>query len=303
MAGGRWRFQALAGALMLMLMAVGAPVAAESGWVDLSHTGDGKGWWAVDADGAIAHGGSARPLTVDTGAAAVVDSEPTPDGRGLYVLTNDAHLTLAIPYPDNWYPEPDHWWPEPDHWYPEPDDWAAVDVLVGPEGQSAWLLATPADGGGGGKLFRIADRDATHMPMPDNWIPHPDQWFPVDLARTPSGDGVWVAEADGNVVAFGDARELPAVQIPYPDDWVTVDVEATASGKGLWLLGADGTIATTGDADHHGNLAIPHIDEWVPVGLEPTPSGEGYRVLDSRGQVSGFGDATPHHTGPPLKKR
>lgn len=144
---------------------------------------------------------------------------------------------------------------------------------------------------------RLADGDATEIPDPDHWIPDPTHWFPVDMAATPTGEGVWVADTDGHIDRLGDARDLPA--IPLPDNWVTVDVEATGSGKGLWLLGADGTVAVTGEAAHHGNLAIPDPDDWVPVGLEATPSGEGYRVLDSRGHVSGFGDAAPRDTGPP----
>ncbi|MEZ5279615.1 MAG: hypothetical protein R2770_04010 [Acidimicrobiales bacterium] len=113
----------------------------------------------------------------------------------------------------------------------------------------------------------------------------------VGLAVTSTGQGYWVAHADGLVTAHGDAKYFGDVS------WVALDqpivaIAAAANDAGYYLLAADG-----------GVFAIPVTLPWygsVPevagdtgtraVAIQIT--GAGYRVFHDDGGVFAFGDAT-----------
>jgi hypothetical protein len=74
----------------------------------------------------------------------------------------------------------------------------------------------------------------------------------VGLARTPSGNGYWLASAAGAVSAFGDA--VAAGGLTSPPALPVVGLAATPAGHGYWLVGADGTVSAFGDAVGHGGV-------------------------------------------------
>ncbi|MCL2393142.1 MAG: 3D domain-containing protein [Acidimicrobiaceae bacterium] len=111
----------------------------------------------------------------------------------------------------------------------------------------------------------------------------------VGIARTPSGDGYWVATASGGVFTYGDAHFYGSAGNMTLDKPI-VGIAATPSGHGYWLVASDGGVFTFGDATFHGSMGGQHLNEPV-VGIAATPSGNGYWLAASDGGVFTFGDA------------
>ena len=111
----------------------------------------------------------------------------------------------------------------------------------------------------------------------------------VGLAATPSGDGYWLADSAGDVVARGAVRvygSMSGLPLAAP----VTHVVGTPDGGGYWLVAADGGIFAFGDARFYGSmggrpLAAPVVD------LAPTTDGRGYWLVASDGGVFAFGDA------------
>lgn len=76
----------------------------------------------------------------------------------------------------------------------------------------------------------------------------------VGLAAHASGDGYWLAAADGGVFAFGEAPFLGSLggqRLNAP----VVGIEPTTTGRGYWLVAADGGVFAFGDAPFLGSMA------------------------------------------------
>jgi hypothetical protein len=72
------------------------------------------------------------------------------------------------------------------------------------------------------------------------------------MARTNDAHGYWLADADGDVYSFGDARSygsLPKDKLAYAP---VTGIAATADGHGYWLASADGHVYGFGDAHYDG---------------------------------------------------
>lgn len=72
----------------------------------------------------------------------------------------------------------------------------------------------------------------------------------VSLASTPSGNGYWIATADGGVYAFGDAQffgSMGGKNLKAPVNTIT----AHPSGQGYWLLADDGGVFAFGVAQYY----------------------------------------------------
>jgi poly-gamma-glutamate capsule biosynthesis protein CapA/YwtB (metallophosphatase superfamily) len=109
----------------------------------------------------------------------------------------------------------------------------------------------------------------------------------VGLASTTTGDGYWVASADGAVAAYGDAAPLGrAGGLNAP----VVAIAASPLGSGYWLAASDGGIFTFGTAGFHGSLGDLRLNAPI-VAIAATPSGKGYWLTASDGGVFTFGDA------------
>src|SRR5207245_1653869 len=109
----------------------------------------------------------------------------------------------------------------------------------------------------------------------------------VDLRATPTGQGYWIAAADGTVVAKGDAvaaGSLAGLTLAHP----ILGMGVTPTGKGYWLASSGGQIFTFGDAQFYGDTSGFSTNV---VSFEATPTGRGYWMVAAGGGVFSFGDA------------
>ena len=127
----------------------------------------------------------------------------------------------------------------------------------------------------------------------------------IALAPTDSGDGYWIAAADGGIFAFGDAPfhgSIPQVLAPgTPLAAPIVAFTPTPTGNGYWLTAADGGIFAFGDAPFHGSVAQSDFDtvDTTVVKTVAAPDGRGYRVFTADGTSFAFGEASPLPPLPP----
>lgn len=111
----------------------------------------------------------------------------------------------------------------------------------------------------------------------------------VAVASTPDGHGAYAAEADGTVVALGDATyhgSMAGTSLARPIVGIAVD---PASG-GYWLVASDGGIFSFGGATFYGSTGALHLNQPI-VGMAATPDGHGYRFVAADGGIFDFGDA------------
>jgi len=126
----------------------------------------------------------------------------------------------------------------------------------------------------------------------------------VGIAATPSGNGYWVARADGSVTAHGDAADYGSMA-GHALDAPIAHIISTADGGGYWLVASDGGIFSFGDARFYGSMGGHALDAPV-VDLAPTPDGNGYWLVASDGGIFAFGDAAfygsmgGHHLNAPV---
>jgi hypothetical protein len=114
------------------------------------------------------------------------------------------------------------------------------------------------------------------------------------VAQTPSGNGYWLAAADGGVFTFGDAKFYGSLANVHLDKPI-IGIAATPDGKGYWLYAADGGVFTFGDAKFYGSTG--NVDLKAPVvgmsavpqssGGTPGPQGPaGTSAIEYAGQIS-----------------
>jgi len=108
-------------------------------------------------------------------------------------------------------------------------------------------------------------------------------------APTSSGDGYWLVDTAGRVVAHGDAphhgdASLIALNQPI------VGMSATPSGGGYWLVALDGGVFAFGDAEFHGSTGGMVLNQPI-VDMAVTATGDGYWLVAADGGVFAFGDA------------
>lgn len=102
-------------------------------------------------------------------------------------------------------------------------------------------------------------------------------------------EGLWVAKADGAVLAFGGAQhygDASAVALSSP----VVAIAAHPSGRGYWLATAEGGVHSFGEAGFHGSMAGTALDRPV-VAIAAHPSGQGYWLAAADGGIFSFGRA------------
>ncbi|HET9690025.1 MAG TPA: hypothetical protein VFP61_02660 [Acidimicrobiales bacterium] len=107
----------------------------------------------------------------------------------------------------------------------------------------------------------------------------------VGMAVTASGDGYWLASADGLVRAFGDAAPLGDLrQSPSP----VVAIAGAPDGGGYWLVTADGRVSAYGSAVFQGDLRGVALAAPI-VAAAADPATGGYWLLGGDGGVFSFG--------------
>jgi hypothetical protein len=111
----------------------------------------------------------------------------------------------------------------------------------------------------------------------------------VGMSRTPSGHGYWLVGSDGGIFTFGDAAYEGSTGAMRLNAPV-VGMAATLDGGGYWLVAADGGIFTFGDAHFFGSTGALRLNQPV-VGMAATPDGGGYWLVAADGGIFTFGDA------------
>ena len=109
------------------------------------------------------------------------------------------------------------------------------------------------------------------------------------LPQTTGVAGYWLATADGDVFAFGEARFHGSL-VAMGDTADIVGMAAPADGSGYWLVGSDGGVFAFGAAEFWGS--VPGIGESSRiVGMAALPDGSGYWLVGEDGDVFAFGKA------------
>jgi hypothetical protein len=109
----------------------------------------------------------------------------------------------------------------------------------------------------------------------------------VNIARTKSGKGYWIAADDGGVFAYGDAAfygSMGGKTLNAP----VVGMAATPSGKGYALVASDGGLFCFGDANYQGGMGGKTLNAPI-VAMEFDAEGDGYWLLAEDGGVFTFG--------------
>jgi hypothetical protein len=109
-------------------------------------------------------------------------------------------------------------------------------------------------------------------------------------AVEPSRSGYWMAEADGDLYAFGDVSAFSAVSMAPGVRVVAFDT--SASGDGLWILDSSGKVHVRGTAKNFGNANLAGLAPGDAVAtIAANPSGLGYTVFTDFGEALVGGDA------------
>jgi hypothetical protein len=114
----------------------------------------------------------------------------------------------------------------------------------------------------------------------------------VAMAVTLDGNGYWLAQADGHVAAYGDARSygsLPASEAGPATP--IVGIAHTYDAKGYWLVNRAGHVFSFGDARSYGSLTASEAAQAPVTNIAATPLGKGYWLMGANGHVYAFGNA------------
>jgi SpoIID/LytB domain protein len=227
--------------------------------VSMDATDDGRGYWVLDADGAVKAAGNANVSgTTEQYGVDNVGIAQRPLGSGYWVASADgavfsfggapfygAGTTTSSPF---------------------------VDITAHPDGTGYWMVR--ADGTV--QAFSAGDFGGSGGTAADPV---------VDMDATENGGGYWTVDDEGLVRAYGNAQVVGRAEATYP---VTAIAERP-NGRGYWILAAGGDVFATGGAPFLGE--VPRNSRVPVIDLVPTPTGRGYWLVDEAGTIYAYGDA------------
>jgi hypothetical protein len=108
----------------------------------------------------------------------------------------------------------------------------------------------------------------------------------IGIARTPSGNGYWVASSEGYVFCFGDAPYFGSMG-GQPLNQPIVGIAARPQGDGYWLVASDGGVFCFGAAPFRGSMGGQPLNQPM-VGIAPRADGNGYWTVARDGGVFSF---------------
>jgi hypothetical protein len=125
---------------------------------------------------------------------------------------------------------------------------------------------------------------------------------PSPPPAAPANSSYWLVASDGGIFTFGNANfygSTGGTRLNQP----IVAMAPTASKGGYWLVASDGGIFSYGDAAFHGSMGGQRLNRPI-VGMASTPDGGGYWLVASDGGIFSFGDAAYFGSmgGKPLNK-
>jgi SpoIID/LytB domain protein len=112
---------------------------------------------------------------------------------------------------------------------------------------------------------------------------------PIGGSPAGLGNGYWVANANGDVAAFGAATSY-GTAVGTSLAGIVTSMAATPDNRGYWLLGSNGGVLAFGDASWYGSASKLHLSKRV-IGMAPTPNGRGYWLVASDGGIFAYGNA------------
>jgi hypothetical protein len=230
--------------------------------VDIASTPDGRGYWAVAADGGVFTNGDAGffgSATARHSSAPVVAIAPTKSGKGYWLAAADGGV---FAFGDARF-----------HGSAERYGLTApiVSIAATKTGKGYWLAA--ADGG----VFSFGDAGFYGSATPLKVA------APVmALAATASNRGYYLVTADGGIFTFGDAHFAGAAKDPSR---IATDVASARNGHGYSVLRNDGSVVGFGGAasvaaprdtkaDTHPAIAFTYRRGggiWEALGYSPPP--------------------------------
>lgn len=164
-----------------------------------------------------------------------------------------------------------------------------IDVDVGPLDDESVVGITAA--GAGFRVVTDRGRVRNHKASPHgDWGSTIGADRPVvSIAGTPTGDGYWLLDARGAVVARGDATWQGDVA-----QWLLLgsptQVVATPSGQGYAIVSNAGPLYSFGDAPLMG-WSRPDSPPSPAQAIVMTPSGKGHWLFRRDGRAEEYGDA------------
>jgi hypothetical protein len=108
--------------------------------------------------------------------------------------------------------------------------------------------------------------------------------------------GYWLASADGQVSAVGNAAAFGGVRVSGTA--ALAGIAATPGAKGYWLVGRNGAVYPEGDAHFEGDLPAIGVEVDDIVAIASTGDGRGYWLIGADGGEFAFGDARYHGSVP-----
>jgi hypothetical protein len=125
---------------------------------------------------------------------------------------------------------------------------------------------------------------------------------PSPPPAAPPNSSYWLVASDGGIFTFGNANFYGSTggsRLNQP----IVAMASTPSKGGYWLVASDGGIFSYGDAGFHGSMGGQRLNKPI-VGMASTPDGGGYWLVASDGGIFSFGDAAYFGSmgGKPLNK-
>jgi hypothetical protein len=112
---------------------------------------------------------------------------------------------------------------------------------------------------------------------------------PLAPSPAPPSSSYWMVASDGGIFAFGNAGFYGSTGSLSLNDPI-VGMASTPSKLGYWLVASDGGIFSYGDAGFFGSMGGSPLNKPI-VGMASTPDGLGYWGVASDGGIFAFGDA------------
>jgi ribosomal protein L24E len=109
------------------------------------------------------------------------------------------------------------------------------------------------------------------------------------IALTPSGDGYFTVDYQGQVFALDGAQWYGNTPPASPSE-ISVAIASSADGKGYWVAAQNGAVHARGDSPVLDPVVTPVTHPIV--GMAATPSHNGYWRVASDGGIFSSGDAT-----------
>jgi hypothetical protein len=241
------------------------------GFVGISGTPDGKGYWLARTDGKVQPFGDAVNYGQVPGFLnqAVVGIQPTHDGKGYWLVASDGGVFAfgdAVFYGSMGGQQLN-----------EP----VVGMAATSDGNGYWLVAS--DGG----IFSFGD--ATFQgSMGGQLLNRPV----VGMASDSATGGYWLVASDGGVFAFrapflGSTGNIMLVQ-------PAVGMASMADGSGYRFVAADGGIFCFNAPFAGSNGGQASASPYVGMAADGTTA---YWIVDAGGAVTGFGGAINYGNG------